>query len=196
MPHTYTTTQGKTYYLKVRRTKKGNPSFYLTSKEDADCLDTMPAGYEIFEKYDTGQAFIRKIRKSHIEDREVKIIKQELRKNESLYDFKLDICGDEIRIYVKEKGSDAEVPDMLRSLMAISGKDPEAAWYKFKRYEEQMRISLTQPEDQREFIVKRYCYRSFVDDWMVIDSGSDIQALAKSNLYHLRKQSYFELFGF
>ena len=196
MPYTYTSTTDKTYYLKTRRTKKGNLSYYLTSKGDGDCLDEVPAGYEIFERYDTGQAFIRKVRKSHIEDREVEIIRQELRKNESLYDFKLDICGDEIRIYVKEKGSDTEVPDMLRNLMSISGKDPEAAWYKFRRYEEQMRVSLTQPEGQREFIVKRYCYRSFIDDWMVIDSGSDIQALAENNLYHLGKKSYFELFGF
>ncbi|NBC07001.1 MAG: hypothetical protein GVY26_07395 [Bacteroidetes bacterium] len=193
MPHTYTTTTDKTYYLKARRTKKGNPSYYLTRKKDEDCLDIMPAGYEIFEKYDTGQAFIRKVKKSHIEGREVEIIKKELRKNKSLYDFKLDTCGDEIRIYTKEKDSDAEASDRLRNL----GRDiPEAAWYKFKRYEEQMRISLTQPDGQREFIVKRYCYRSSIDDWMVIDSGRDIKALAEKNLYHLGKESYFELFRF
>jgi len=29
-----------------------------------------------------------------------------------------------------------------------------------------------------------------------IESGSDLEALAKNNLHHLGKESYFELFGF
>ncbi|HKK79113.1 MAG TPA: hypothetical protein VJ933_05760, partial [Phaeodactylibacter sp.] len=182
MPHTYTTTTDNTYYIKVRRTKKGNPSYYLTRKKDEDCLDIMPAGYEIFEKYDTGQAFIRKVKKSHIEGREVEIIKQELRKNKSLHDFKLDICGDEIRIYVKTRGTNTEVSEILRGL----GREaPEAVWSKFIRYEEQMRIMLTQHKNKREFTFLRYCYRSSVDDWIEIEAGSDVAALAKNNLFHL-----------
>lgn len=193
MPFTFTTTTGKSYYLKARRTKKGNTSYYLTRKGDGDCLEIMPAGYEVFEKYDSGQAFIRKTRKSHIEDKEVEIIKQELRKNKSLYDFKLDIAGDEIRVYVKTKGANTEVSEILRGL----GRDiPEAAWSKFVRYEEQMRIMLAQHKNKREFTFLRYCYRGSVDDWIEIDTGSDVAALAKKNLFHLGKESYYELFGF
>jgi hypothetical protein len=59
-----------------------------------------------------------------------------------------------------------------------------------------MRVILTQHKSEREFVFQRYCYRGSIDDWIVIDSGSDLEALAQKNLYHLGKESYYELFGF
>lgn len=196
MPFTFKTTKGKTYYLKSRATKKGNKSYYLTRKKDAECLNEIPRGYEVFEKYDSSQAYIRKTKKSHIEAREVAAVEKELRANKSLHDFKLDICGDEIRIFIKEKGSTAEMPEALKGLFAATRENPESAWSRLLNYEEQMRINLIQRKDKREFTFSRYCYRGSVDDWIKIDSGSDLEALAKKNLFHLGKESYYELFGF
>jgi hypothetical protein len=196
MPFTFKTTKGKTYYLKSRATKKGNTSYYLTQKKDAECLNELPAGYEAFEKYDSGQAYIRKVKESHIEEAEVAAIVKELRQNKSLHDFKLDVCGDEIRIYTNENGSAAEVPSLLKGFLSATRENPEAMWNRFVRYEERMRIILAQHIGEREFIFQRYCYRGSIDDWITIDSGSDLKALAKKNLYHLGKESYYELFGF
>jgi len=196
MPFTFKTTKGKTYYLKSRITKKGNTTYYLTQKKDGECLKEVPAGYEVFEKYDFGQAYIRKVKESHIEPAEIAAIEKELRQNESLHDFKLDICGDEIRIYTKEKGPTTEGSDLLKSFMATPQENLDAIRNRFVRYEERMRIILTQHKSEREFVFQRYCYRGSIDDWIVIDSGIDLEALAQKNLYHLGKESYYELFGF
>jgi len=196
MPFTFKTTKGKTYYLKSRITKKGNTTYYLTQKKDAECLQEVPVGYEVFEKYDSGQAYIRKIKESHIEEAEIAAIGKELRRNKSLHDFKLDICGDEIRIYTKERGVTTEGSELLRGFMSGTRENPGAMLNKFARYEERMRIILVHRKDEREFIFQRYCYRGSIDDWITIDSGSDLEALAQKNLYHLGKESYYELFGF
>ena len=196
MPFTFKTTKGKTYYLKSRITKKGNTTYYLTQKKDAECLEEVPVGYEVFEKYDSGQAYIRKVRESHIEAAEIAAIEKELRQNKSLHDFKLDVCGDEIRIYTKERGAATEGSDLLKGFLSATRGNPEATWSRFARYEERMRVILTQHIGEREFIFQRYCYRGSIDDWITIDSGSDLEALARKNLYHLGKESYYELFGF
>ena len=88
------------YYVKSRKTKKGNTTYYVTKKRDKDCLDNLPKGYEVFERYDTGVMYIRKIKSSNIKIEEIKIIKRELKSNKSIIDYKLDINGDEIKIYV------------------------------------------------------------------------------------------------
>ncbi len=196
MPFTFKTTKGKTYYLKSRITKKGNTTYYLTQKKDAECLSVVPAWYEVFEKYDSGQAYIRKVKASHIEPTEIAAIEKELRQNKLLHDFKLDICGDEIRIYTQESGAANERADLLKGFLSATRGNPEATWNRFARYEERMRVILTQHKSEREFVFQRYCYRGSIDDWIVIDSGSDLEALAQKNLYHLGKESYYELFGF
>jgi hypothetical protein len=80
--------------------------------------------------------------------------------------------------------------------MSGTRENPGAMLNKFARYEERMRIILVHRKGEREFIFQRYCYRGSIDDWITIDSGSDLEALVEKNLYHLGKESYYKLFGF
>jgi len=45
----------------------------------------------------------------------------------------------------------------------------------------------------REFEVERWCFRGSVDDWIGLDSSTDLEALVKKYGCHLGKESFYEL---
>ena len=183
----------ETYYIKSRKTKKGNTTYYMTRKKDEECLNKLPKDYEVFERFDTGMMFIRKLKKSNIRIEEIKCIENELRSNTSIIDYKLDINGDEIKIYVAEKDDNNSIFEIFDRQFFSKEKLELVRGY-LKKYEEKMRINLKTRKTSREFEVMRYCYRGSIDDWITIDGGENIESLASENLYHLGKESYYELF--
>lgn len=158
--------QKKSYFIKSRTTKKGNTTYYMTTKEDETCLDDIPVGYEVFEKYDIGSLFIRKKIESSFTKAEIETLKKHLDKNKSIYDYRLNIHGKEISIYTAESS----------------------------RFEERMKINFFKDKSERNFEVERYCYRGSVDDWIEIGCESDIDKIGNNYLIHLGKESYYELF--
>lgn len=161
-------TQGKTYYIGTKLTKKGNRSYFMTRKESDKCLDEIPSDYEVFERYDSGMMFIRKKKEISFAATEITLIEQELKKNKSVFDYKLDVHGNLIKIYTVEE---------------------EKTLLIFKRFEERMRVY----KKNNQIELQRYCYRGSVDDWMTVDYGEDFAAIAKRNLQHLGKESYYDL---
>lgn len=155
----------KSYFIKSRTTKKGNMTYYLTTKEDESCLDEIPKGYEVFEKYDYGSLFIRKKIESLFTQVEIDKLRKHLDKNKSIYDYRINIHGKEIAIYTAES----------------------------IRFEERMRIKVFEDGSERNFEVERFCYRGSVDDWITIGSESDIDKIGSKYLIHLGKESYYEL---
>ncbi len=157
----------KRYFIKSRTTKKGNTTYYMTTKEDATCLDEIPKGYEVFEKYDIGSLFIRKKIESLFTQPEIDKLRKHLDKNKSIYDYRIAIHGKEIAIYTAES----------------------------TRFEERMKIKLFEDGLERNFEVERYCYRGSVDDWITIGSESDMDKIGSNYLIHLGRESYYELGG-
>ena len=156
---------GKHYFLKSRTTKKGNTTYYMTTKGDESCLNDIPTGYEVFEKYDTGSLFIRKKIESSFTQTEIDTLKKHLDKNKSIYDYRLSVHGKEISIYVADT----------------------------RRFEEKMKIKFFEDKSERNFEVERYCYRGSIDDWIAIGCESDIDKIGSNYLIHLGKESYYEL---
>lgn len=193
MPIEFKNIKQGTYYIKSKKTKKSNISYFMTRKNDKDCLENLPNGYEVFERYDTGMMYIRKIKKSNVRIEEIKILEKELKNNNSIIDYKLDVNGDEIKIYVAEKEGNDQIFEMFDKQL-FSKEQHEFIRSHFKRYEEKMRINLKERKTNREFEVMRYCYRGSIDDWITIDGGENIELLAKENLIHLGKKSYYDLF--
>ncbi len=184
--------QGKCYYIKSKPTKKGNTTYFMTKKEDEDCLEILPEGYEVFEKPDTCIIFIRQKKKSKFGERELQFIEKELKKNETIDDFRLEITGNTIKIFVAGK----EDNDRLFELWDrpfYSGEKIKELRKRFMRFEERMRILKRSIGEANEYEFQRYCFRGSIDDWISIDGGENIQELAKENIYHLGKDSYYDL---
>lgn len=160
----FTNRLGHSYYIKSKLTKKGNTTYYMTKKKDATCLDSLPEGYEVFEKPDTCMIYIRKVPKKDFSEEEILIIKRALKNNKAVTGFKLDIVANLMKVYTAEESA---------------------------MFEERMRF--IKYKNDMGYEVQRYCYRGRIDDWISIDGGDDLQDLANTNIPHLGKMSYYDL---
>lgn len=185
MTISYKNIRGEDYYIRMKLTKKGNNSYFMTRKVNDDCLNDVPDGYEVFERYDSGMMFIRKKKKVKFTTKEIEVIEKELKRNKSVFDFKLDICGNLIKIFTMERNEDDGINDD-DTLNRFFG---DKTLLLFKRFDERMRIY----KKGKDVMLQRYCYRGSIDDWITIDYGEDFEAIIKSNLRHLGKESYYDL---
>lgn len=174
------------YYIKSKLTKTGKTTYFLTKKMDKDCLDFMPAGYEVFEKYDSQMMFIRKAQPKQFSEKELKIIENVLKKNKSIADFKLDSYGDEVKIYVAEENE-------IGARFGLSGFEMKQLAGLLKNFRELMKIKVEGINEDKSYEVMRFCFRGSIDDWITIGWGSDLKELAQQYLIHLGKESYYDL---
>jgi hypothetical protein len=180
----FTNRKGKTYFIKKRKTKTGKTSYTMTLKESKDCVDEEPKGYEVHELPENGQLVIRKKIPMVYNLKEVHIIKSTLKKNETISDFKLDIRGEEIIIYISEISE----LDFLSGFGGLLGNKIGL----IKNYEARMKLIKTDNETDR-YAIQRFCYRGSIDDWITIGISTNLSKLAEKYIYHLGKESYFEL---
>jgi hypothetical protein len=173
---------GDNFFIKSKLTKTGKMTYFLTKTKEESCLSSLPEGYEVYERYDLGTMFIRKVQESLFTVNEIKEINSILRKNKSLSDFQLDVCGSEIKIFSLEKTETGTIPKGFIPILI-----------NFSRYEFKMKINGFGQNDNRYFEIMRYCYRGSVDKWISIDSGPDLKQLAEENLIHLGKDSFYDL---
>ena len=174
------------YYIKSKLTKTGKTTYFLTKKMDKDCLDFMPEAYEVFEKYDSRMMFIRKAMPKQFSEKELKIIENELKKNKSIVDFKLDSYGDEVKIYVAEEN---EISERL----GMSSFDMKRLSAFLKNFSELMKIKVVSIDGNKSYEVMRFCFRGSIDDWITIGWDTDLKKLAQQYLIHLGKESYYDL---
>ena len=191
MPKAFINRRDEAYYIKSKLTKTGKVSYYMTKVPDDTCLGRVPEGCEVFEKPDSGVCFIRKIKPSLFNAADIKIIENELRQNESLAGFRLDVHGNLIKIYTAERAFGTDEPSILDGLFKMLHAGGAE---RFRRYEERMRLEVRGTPQVRMFKVMRYCYRGSIDDWIDIGRGQDLALLAAEMLPHLGKESYYELF--
>ncbi len=190
MSHTpleFTNRRGDIYYVKSKLTKKGNTTYYMTKKKDEDCLNSLPEEYEVFEKPDTSVMYIRQKKEKMFDAKEIGFVEKALKENEEVAAFRLDIVGNMIKIYIADLETVEGFERVMERMSVMKGR--AELINKFVRFEERMRII----KEDGEYGVKRYCYRGSIDDWVWIDGGVDLQDLAKTNIHHLGRMSYYEL---
>jgi hypothetical protein len=184
--------KGDIYYIKSKKTKTGKTTYFVTKKYAEDCLDVLPYGYEVFEKHDVGTLHVRKKKECKFSKKEISTVEKELSKNKSLAGYKLDILGDTIKIYVREKSSDMP-SSFFGGLLSSAMLDETINIY--GRYSEMMRIVVQKGiSHEREFEIMRYCFRGSIDDWIVVFGGHDFKKVVEPILVHLGKESYYELY--
>ncbi|GEM_PF-3781429 len=180
------------FYIKSKLTKKGNTTYFMTKKLDKECLDEEPQGFEVFEKPDSRTIFIRRRKPNKFGLKGVNTIKKELEKNKNVADFRIDVNGDEVKVYTTDiEASRESIFDGGLSQLLNSKDKLDFFKKRFQRYEERMRIKLMEKKEEKEYLVYRYCYRGSVDDWIIIDAGEDLIEMAK-NLQLIGTEEYFE----
>jgi hypothetical protein len=185
----YTNRKGKTYYLHVGKTKKGNPRFHFSMEPPAELVKATPEGYEIYEN-PNAQVFLRKILPKEILDHEMAVLEKELRAHAKPTKYRIDVKGTVITIFWTDQGGGAmgEFSSLFGMARIQEFCDRHA------HFSPLLRFALVDPQ-KRLFVAERFCFRGSIDDWMhLLGGGPDsLQTLAGRYVKHLGEESFYEL---
>ncbi len=184
----HTSRTGKRYYLHVKTTKKGLPSYFFSTKPDGQRVATMPPGHEIYENFN-GQVFLRKKTEPVILPEELARVERALHKQGEAWRFWVEVKDDMIVVYMDDN-TDRLDNDFLSSRFRSLSEKEKRRW---ARYMAMLRFTLLDEKD-RIFEAERFCYRSSVDDWISIGRPAALGTLLKEFVKHLGRDSFYDLF--
>ncbi len=186
----YVNRKQKTYYLHEGKTKTGKPKYFFSMKTEGDLVEAIPEGYEIYEN-PNAQVFLRKIQPQMVTPEEVAIVREGVKKFAKLDYFTVDVKGKHIVVFLCDQNTEA-----LMALVASTTTTGDAGlvdrMMQSFTYSPMMQFVLVDKKT-REFEVERWCFRGSVDDWIGLDSSTDLKALVKKYGRHLGKESFYEL---
>jgi hypothetical protein len=181
------------YYLHERKTKKGNPSYFFSKKEDGVLVESIPDGFEIYEN-PNAQVFLRKIRPKIFTDEELSIVEKAVKKYSAVEHFVVDVKDNSIVVLLPDQDLDQLKAIFSRFILPGSTKLDEI-FEERTSYSPMMRFVLVDKE-KREFDVERWCFLGSIDGWIDIDSSNDLAKLAKRYCKHLGRESLYNLSSF
>jgi len=189
---TYTNAKGQTYFLHQGRTKTGKPTYYFALKREGPLADSIPDGYEMYEN-PNAQVFLRRIPPQLITDEERQIVADGMRKYASVRDYKIDVKGKALVVYLADQDSDA-----LAGIFRDYPSSPEEKARLMTVLRQQLHYSpmlqfILADEKRRCFWPQRYCFRGSIDDWIGIGLPDTLSNVVKMYVKHLGNESYFEL---
>lgn len=212
----YVNRKGDTYYLCEGRTPKGNPKFYFSSKKPRQRVATIPDGYEIYEKPDSAQVFLRRIVETEITPDERRFVLETCRRLTGTEAVLVDVTEDSLVVYFADAPpaifaptvSEEAVEGILRQFggnvalrKALFGDEsPESSLKKQAEswrvsrgtYLPLLRFTLTD-QQQRLFAVDRWCFRGSIDDWFPLSFEQTIDEAVLKYAPHLGRESFFDL---
>ena len=182
MPVEYTNRRKEKYYLKKVPTKTGKiqycPVTNVQKINPDDLSEVIPPGYEFYEDPKEARVYFRKIPVYNITDEEVDIIDSVMKKHKTVSDYIIDKSVNDINVYISSMiGFDDEiVPGFKESL------------YRYRSYENVLKFGKA----GKTYKVQRFCYRSSVDDWIILEISNDLRCLAEKYCYHIDKDSLYD----
>ena len=178
------------YYLHEGRTKTGKPKYYFARSDEGTIVDNIPDGYEIYEN-PNAQVFLRKKLVSRIKDEELDLVERGVRQYTDLKNFIVDRKERTITVFLPDQDLEDLKAELQRFAFVSTEKLNEIV-EKSLTYSPMLRFSL-ESEDQREFLVQRYCFLGSIDDWVYLESSSSLRDMVKKYCKHLGKESFFDL---
>ncbi|MCG1027276.1 hypothetical protein J5S49_03080 [Virgibacillus halodenitrificans] len=179
MTLSYTNFRGEAYYLHSSTTKKGNLTYHFSKKVKDNAIDQLPNGYEIYEN-PNGKVYLRKEQKQIVNEQEIQTIKESLKKHSPIKDIKLDVKKEYIYIYYANKE--------LGEVLPFTDSHTQD---KYKQYETELRLELID-EDERCFVMERFCFLGDIDDWIDLEDSTDLEALLAKYAPHIGQETLFE----
>lgn len=193
MPYQHTNRRGDIYYIQAKE-RAGKTAYSATRKPTGAPVDRLPEGYEIYEKPESAQVFVRKIKPTKISPAERKLVETALRTLAKLDHFILEVEADSLVIYLSDAQPDAAL-SILRSMAPMTADQAQSMRdFTMSRatYVKMMRFMLAD-ETARRFDAMRWCFLGSIDDWYFLEAGKSLDELVKKYVPHLGRESFFEL---
>ena len=178
------------YYLHEGRTKTGKPKYYFSRSDKGMIVDSIPDEYEIYEN-PNAQVFLRRKLVSLIKDEELDLVERGVRQYADLKNFIVDRRKRTMTVFLPDQDLEGLKAELQRFAL-ISTEKLNDVFEKSLTYSPMLRFSL-ESEDQRGFLVQRYCFLGSIDDWIHLESSSSLKDMVKKYCRHLGKKSFFDL---
>jgi hypothetical protein len=185
---------GQVYHLHKGLTKSGKPRYFFSMKAGDGPADSVPEGYEIYEK-PNGQVFLRKRMPTSITPEEVALVKKGL-KLAGVSAFLVEVEKNAIVVHTA-----AQTPTSLERMFEEFGIEPGLRRKQLtEQFQQQgsftpvLRFILAD-ETKRTFQTERWCFKGSIDGWISLLHGRGLlpEMVAKYGP-HLDKESFYELF--
>lgn len=186
----YINRRARKHYLHAGTTKTGKPKYFFSMKSEGNLVDTIPQGYEIYEN-PNAQVFLRKILPQVVRLEEIETVRQGVEKYAEIDYFIVDVKGNNIIIYLCDQNVDA-LMEIATSAHRHTSTSAKEAVLQSLTYAPIMQFVL-EDEQTREFVVQRWCFLGSVDDWISLDSSTNLEDLVKRYVCHLGQESFYEL---
>jgi len=192
---TYVNRGGKTYFLQQSQTKFGTITYSFTTKLTKTPVDVIPDGFEIHERPETGQVYLRKQSSSTILPIELAVANAALHKAVK-YECTVVVEKDSLVIYVaggSEDDDDQMIDRLAGKWMSGSRRDEMRQILRGSRpLVKMLRLTLSD-EDERLFSVERWCFRGSIDNWIDLDNELPLSVAIDRYFEHLGQESFYDL---
>ena len=193
----YTNRKGDTYYLQAGKTPTGKPRYWFGRKLTGEPVQSVPAGYEIYEHPEQGLVSLRKTKPTAISQLDRDILSDGIRRCSGLEHFIVNVEGDSLVVYMADMSQDKldRLMNLLAGPSSILSPGMQAAresMIQASNYTKMMRFTLVNPEE-RVFLLERWCFRGSIDDWIWVGRPAPLADLVRQYAPHLGTESFFEL---
>ncbi len=187
MPVKYTNKKGKEYYLHQGITKTGKPKYYFSPKREGNLATGIPEGFEVYEN-PNGQVFMRKAQPKIIEDEEVAIVEQELKKSSRYKYCLLDVNENAIVVYIHNQNLEL----MAEKMNLPPGWEIAVEKYlkQSSSYSPGWRFLLSD-KGQRIFVAEKYCNGKLSDYWRQIEQPGSLRDLVRQVIKPIEDDFFF-----
>ncbi len=184
----YKSRTGKRYYLHVKTTAAGKPSYFFSTEAEGQLVAAIPTGYELYENVN-GQVFLRKKTVPVILPKELALVESALHRHGEAWRYWMEAKKNKIVVYEagEMNGLDELSMEFRRRPLSDTEKRPRA------HYMAVMRFTLIDKKP-RVFVAERFCFRGSVDDWIPIGGPATLATHVKQFVKHLGRESFYELY--
>ena len=194
MPVTHRNRKGDLYYLHEGLTPKGKAKYFFSRKNAGQLVERIPEGFEVYEKPDSAQVYLRKATLSAVTQGEREYAQAECRRLAETEAVLVSVEGDSLVVYFADSSEWERAREILRSLGMSSWRSHDTRDWQatIGTYMKMLRFTLLD-EEQRLYGVDRWCFRGSVDDWIPLKSPVPLERALRDYAPHLGRESFYDL---
>ena len=195
MPVFYTNCYDQVYVLHEGKTKTGKSRYYFSLKTDGTLPESIPNGYEVYER-PGGMVYFRKIQKTPVLPDELKYVQEKIascvdQEDETVYRRLQSSLGAHVPGFLSS-GKRAFI-DKYRTRFEAEIRGKEIIVYRVKGDGMAIMKFVLIDESTREFIAYRWCFKGRIDDWIRIGSPGLLKTLVDRYCPALGTDNFYEL---
>jgi len=194
MPVEHVNRCGDKYVLQAGKTKTGKPRYWFGRKLSGERVEVIPEGFEIHERPEDGQVFLRKKIPSAITPMEKELVAEGIRRLAEIQHFLIHQQGNSLVVYLPDRDP-AGVSRIFREIFgATEAVAAEMQQWSLAHtsYSKMMRFTLID-EESRLFSAERWCFRGSIDDWIPLGKRAPLDFLVEHYAPHLGNESFYDL---